>query len=177
MKSISTLAVIGLLLFACKLCSFTGNTNRTLPGSSPSTGSYARDFIKPKLGSFTLIKSYTKEETRKTASGLAIKLLDQSEDAAAGEYKSDSVKSVVLMTCAYSSPDTPASLIDDMEKDMRRSSAWRTVTNVPQQSGRRIEAEDSKGNGLVIWNNGYWLFMTIGDSPSTTSSLADGVGY
>ena len=179
MKSLSSLAIIGLLFFACKLCSFTGNTNRPIPDSSPSPQPlmYARELIKPQLGSFTLLKSYTREETRKTASGFAITALDSSTDAATGEYKSSNVKSVVLMACAYSSQATPESLVDEMEKEMRQSSAWRTVTNVPRQTGKRVEGQDRRGNGLVLWCNGQWLFMTIGDSLSDASSLADAVGY
>ena len=179
MKSLSTLATIGLLFFACKLCSFTGNTNRPISDSSPSPQPlmYARELIKPQLGSFTLLKSYTREETRKTASGFAITALDRSTDAATGEYKSPSVKSVILMACAYSSQATPESLVYEMEREMRQSSAWRTVTNVPRQTGKRVEGEDTKGNGLVLWCNGQWLFITIGDSLSDASSLANAVGY
>jgi hypothetical protein len=81
------------------------------------------------------------------------------------------------MACAYSSQATPESLVEEMEKEMRQSSAWRTVTNVPRQTGKRVEGEDRQGNGLVLWCNGQWLFMTIGDNLSDASSLADAVGY
>jgi hypothetical protein len=138
---------------------------------------YARDFIKPQLGPFTLVKSYGKDETRKTSSGFALRVLDPSTDAAAGEYKSSNVKSVVIMACAYSNSTTPSSLVDEMEKEMRRSSAWRTVTNVPQQTGKRVDAIDARGNGLVIWCNGQWLFLVIGDSLSGAQGLANSVGY
>jgi hypothetical protein len=43
--------------------------------------------------------------------------------------------------------------------------------------GLLFEGEDSRGNGLVLWCNGQWLFMTIGDSLSDASSPADVVGY
>jgi hypothetical protein len=138
---------------------------------------YARDFIKPQLGPYTLVKSYEKAEARRTASGAAIKFIDQSNDTVAAEYKSSGAKSAVLMICSYSNTTTPASLVAEMERDMRRSTAWRSVNNVPRTNGTRIEGEDSKGNGLVLWNNGYWLFMTIGNSPSDATSLANSVGY
>ena len=67
MKTISTLALLGLIFFACKLCSFSDNTNRSNSNSnsSPSSQStmYAREFIKPELGQFSRSKSYTKEES------------------------------------------------------------------------------------------------------------------
>ena len=181
MKTITTLAAIGLLFFACKMCSFGSNNNnrRIDVDSSPSPTNlmYARDFIKPELGPFTLVKSYDKAEARKTASGAAIKFIDQSNDTVAAEYKSSTVRGAVLMICSYSSSATPASLVAEMERDMRRSTAWRSVNNVPRTSGTRIEGEDTKGNGLVLWNNGFWLFMVIGNSPSDATSLANSVGY
>lgn len=179
MKTISTLAAIGLLFFACKVCS-SGNNNRRIDldvSPSPRNLMYARDFIKPELGPFTLVKSYDKAEARKTASGSAIKFIDQSTDTVAAEYKSSDVRSAVLMVCSYSNTATPASLVAEMERDMRRSTAWRSINNVPRTNGTRIEGEDSKGNGLVIWNNGFWLFMTIGKSLSDATSLANSVGY
>jgi hypothetical protein len=179
MKTISTLAAIGLLFFACKVCS-SGNSNRRIDvdvSPSPKNLMYARDFIKPELGPFTLVKSYDKTEARRTASGAAVKFIDQSTDTVAAEYKSSDVRGVVLMVCSYSNTATPASLVAEMERDMRRSTAWRSVNNVPRTNGTRIEGQDNKGNGLVIWNNGYWLFMTIGNSLSDTTSLANTVGY
>jgi hypothetical protein len=182
MKSISTLAIIGLLFFACKLCSFTGNTNRPITTSSPSPSlMYARDFIKQHPGRpYTLIKShFDKEEIRKTATGFTVKLIENSNDTAGGEYEfySGGTRSAVLMVCNYSNPETASSLVDEFEANMRSSRAWNSVRTIPRQTGKRVEGIDGRGNGLVIWNNGYWVFLTIGKSLADVSSLADGVGY
>lgn len=182
MKSIPSLAILVLLFFACKLCSFTGTKNPSFstPSPSPRPLMYAADLIKPQLGSFTLVKRFTKEEMRKTARGFGTKMLDQSNDAGVGEYRSDTVKSAVLSVYAYSTAATAASIFDEMETDMRQSRRWTLVRAVPRQSGKRIEGLgelSGKGRGMVVWNNGYWLFMTIGDDLSEASSLADSVGY
>ena len=177
MKSLTSLAVLGLLLFACKLCSFTGNNNHhPTPTPTPVKLMYAHDFIKPELGRFTLTKSYDKEETRKTSSGFALRVIDRSHDAAGGEYKLDR-RTAVLLACSFLDASTPASLVDEIENDMRHSSAWRTVTNVPRHTGKRIDAVDSRGNGLSIWCNDQWLFLTIGNRIADASALANEVGY
>jgi len=31
--------------------------------------------------------------------------------------------------------------------------------------------------GMIVWNNGYWFFMTMSDSPSEARALEDAVGY
>ncbi|HEY8204825.1 MAG TPA: hypothetical protein VIF81_08875, partial [Pyrinomonadaceae bacterium] len=118
MKSISTLALIGLLLFACKLCSFTGNKNTPPPAPSPTPRPmlYAADLLKQRLGSFTLVKHTTREEMRKTASGFGVQLLDQSNDAGVGEYRSDAGKTVVLSVYSFSSPQSASSIIDQLER-------------------------------------------------------------
>jgi hypothetical protein len=177
MKSVTSLATIFLLIFACRMCSFTGSKSTPEPSSSPTSGSYASDFIKEQQGTFRLIKSYNKEEFRKTASGPTVKLIDQSTDAALGDYKYSNGQSVFLMAASYSTTTLAASLVDEIERDLRADTAWKTVKAIPKQTGKRVEGEDGRGTGLVIWNNGYWVFMTIGDSLSDASSLADNVGY
>jgi hypothetical protein len=179
MKSISTLAVIGLLFFACKLCSFTGNNNNRPIDvqTSPRNLMYARDFIKPKLGAFTLEKSYTKSEARATATGFTLKLIDQSGDTAGGTYKTYGNRTAALMASSYSSTSSAASLVDEIESGLRADRAWKSIRTLPKSTGKRIEGADGRGNGLVIWNNGYWVFLTIGDSLIDASSLADNVGY
>lgn len=178
MKSITALAVIGLLFFACKLCGVGGNTNQPTSNSSPSSQSqsFARDFIKPQLGRFSRSKSYTKEGLGKTASGFTVKMIAQSEDCAGGEYAGGS-GTAALMACSYSGPSVPAALLDEIEQEIKNDRGMRFVRAVPKSSGKRVEATDSKGRGVVAWSNGHWLFMTIGINLSDTTALADGVGY
>ncbi|HEY5838955.1 MAG TPA: hypothetical protein VIT19_07960 [Pyrinomonadaceae bacterium] len=178
MKSLSTLAIVGLLFFACKLCSFSDNTNRPNSNSSPSSPStmYAREFIKPELGRFTRSKSYTKEELNKTASGFTVKMLAESGDCAGGEYSGGS-GTAALMACSYSRSSVPAGLIDDIELEIQNDRGMRLVRAGPKGTGKRVEVTDSQGRSVVAWNNGYWLFMTIGNSRSDTAALADAVGY
>lgn len=182
MKSIPSLAIIVLLFFACKLCSFTGTKTPSFPSPSPSPRPlmYAADLIKPQLGSFTLVKRFTKEEMRKTTRASLIKILDQANDAGVGEYRSDTVKSAVLSVYAFSSAATAASTFDEMETEMRQSRRWTLVRAVPRQSGKRIESLgelSGKVRGMVVWNNGHWFFMVIGDDLSEASSLANSVGF
>ena len=182
MKTISTLALVGLLFFACKLCSFSDNTNRSNSNSnsspSPQKLMYARDFIKQYPGRpYTLVKTYNKEEARKTASGFTVKLIERSSDTAGGEYKMNSGGTVVLMACSYSDTATPAALVDELETSLRGASAWKSVRAIPKSTGKRVEGVDGQGNGLVVWSNGQWLFLAIGDSLSSVTSVADGVGY
>lgn len=178
MKSFTTLATLGLLFFACKLCSFSDNTNRANSNSSPSSQStmYAREFIKPELGRFRLSKSYTKEEARKTASGFTVKMIEQSGDCAGGEYSGGS-GAAALMACSYSGSSVPAALFEEIEREIKSDRGMRLVRATPKGSGKRVEATDSQGRGVVAWNNGHWLFMTIGHSLSDTTALADAVGY
>jgi len=84
MKSITAVAVIGLLFFAGRLCNSSGDANQPTSVSSPSAPgkSFAKDYIKPQYARFRLTKSFTKEEARKTALGFTGKMLDQSRDAA-----------------------------------------------------------------------------------------------
>ncbi|HEX6186849.1 MAG TPA: hypothetical protein VFZ40_02110 [Pyrinomonadaceae bacterium] len=182
MKTLSTLALVGLLFFACKLCSFSDNTNRSNSNSnsspSPQKLMYARDFIKQYPGRpYTLVKTYDKEEARKTASGFTVKLIERSSDTAGGEYKMNSGGTVVLMACSYSDTATPAALVDELETSLRGASAWKSVRAIPKSTGKRVEGVDGQGNGLVVWSNGQWLFLAIGDSLSSVTSVADGVGY
>lgn len=139
---------------------------------------YARDFIKQYPNRpYTLVKSYNKEEVRKTASGFTVKLIERSQDAAGGEYKMNSGGTVALMVCSYNDTTTPSSLVDELETSLRGSSAWKNVRTVPKSNGKRVEGVDGQGNGLVLWNNGQWLFLAIGSDLSDTTSVADGVGY
>ena len=183
MKTISSLAVLSLLFFACKLCSFTENHNRPVNVNvevtpSPRPLMYARDFIKQYPGRpYTLVKTYNKEEARKTASGFTVKLIERSNDTAGGEYKMYGGQTVVLMACSYSDTATPASLVDEIETSLRGSSACKNVRTGPKSNGKRVEGTDGQGNGLVIWNNGQWLFLAIGSNPADVAAVADGVGY
>lgn len=179
MKTISTLALLGLLFFACKLCSFSGNGNRPVNvdvSPSPQQLSYARDFIKPQLGRFRLSKSYTKEEARKTASGFTVKMIEQAGDCAGGEYSGGS-GTAALMACSYSGPSEPAALRDDIENQIKNDRNMQLLRTVPRTAGKRIEATDPKGRAVVAWNNGHWLFMSIGPNLSDTTALADAIGY
>ncbi len=178
MKSITALAVIGLLLFACKLCSLSNNSNQPNLNSSPSASgkSFARDYIKPEYGRFRLSKSYTREEARKTASGFTVKMIEQSRDAAAGEY-SAGTETTALMVCAYSSSSVPTALIDDLEQQIKNDRGMRLVRSIPDSTGKRVEATDSQGRGVVGWSNGHWLFIAIGPNFSDTTSLANTLGF
>lgn len=178
MKSITALAVIGLLFFACKLCSTSNNSNQPISNSSASsTGkSFARDYIKPQYGRFSLSKSGTKEEARKTASGFTVKMLEQSRDAAAGEY-SGGTGPAALMVCAYSSPSVPAELIEEFERQIKSDRGMTLVRAVPDSTGKRVEATDSRGKGVVGWSNGHWFFLTIGANLSDATSLANSLGF
>ena len=180
MKTVSTLAIVGMLFFACKLCSFSGNTNRPNSNSnsspSPQSTAYARDFIKPELGRFSRSKSYTKEELSKTASGFTVKMIAQSGDCAGSEYSGGSGPAA-LMACSYSGSSVPTALIDEIEQEIKNDRGMQFVRAVPKGSGKRVEATDSQGRGVVAWNNGHWLFMTIGNSLTDTTALADAVGY
>ena len=106
-----------------------------------------------------------------------MKLIEQSNDAAGGEYKSYGGQSVALMACNYANTTVPSSLVDGIEKGLRNDRVWKTVRAIPKPDGKRVEGEDGRGNGLVIWSSGYWVFMTIGSSLSDAGSLADNVGY
>jgi hypothetical protein len=178
MKSITALAGIGLLLFACKLCSFSNNSNQPISNSSPSASgkSFARDYIKPQLGRFRLSKSYSKEELRKTASGFTVKMIEQSRDAAGGEY-SGGTDTTALMVCAYSSSSAPTALIDDLEQQIKNDRGMRLVRSIPDSTGKRVEATDSKGRGVVGWSNGHWLFVALGPNFSDTTSFANSLGF
>jgi hypothetical protein len=178
MKLFTTLATLCLLFFACKLCSFSDNTNRSNSNSSPSSQStmYSREFIKPELGRFSRSKSYAKEDLRKTASGFTVKMIEQSGDCAGGEYSGGS-GTAALMACSYSGSSVPTALIEEIEQEIKNDRGMRFVRAVPKGSGKRVEATDGQGRGVVAWNNGHWLFMTIGNSLSDTTALADAVGY
>jgi hypothetical protein len=137
---------------------------------------YAGEFVKPELGRFSRSKSYTKEELRKTASGFTVKMIEQAGDCAGGEYSGGSGPAA-LMACSYSGSSVPATLIDEIEEQIKNDRGMRFVRAVPTSSGKRFEATDPRGRGVVAWNNGHWLFMTIGNSLSDTTALADAVGY
>jgi hypothetical protein len=182
MKSITALAVIGLLFFAGKLCNSsgdsTGNSNQPTSASSPSSPgkSFAKDYIKPQYGRFRLSKSFTKEEARKTALGFTGKMLDQSHDAAAGEY-TGGIGTVALMVCAYSSPSVPESLIEELERQIKGDRGMTFVRAIPDSTGKRVEATDSQGKGVIGWSNGNWFFMAIGGNLSDTTALANSIGF
>ena len=184
MKSLSTLALIGMLFFACKLCSFTGNNNNTpkpTPSPTPRPMLYAADLIKQRLGSFNLIKHSTKEEIRKTASGFGIQLLDQSSDAGVGQYRSDSGKTVLLSVYSFASEQSASSLVDQLEREGRESKSKNVILKSSQTAnGKRLEAMGLMGRklqGMIVWNNGNWFFMTMSDSLQDARALADAVGY
>lgn len=182
MKSISSLAIIAVMLFACKLCSFTGTNNPPVatPTPTPRPLLYAGDLIKQKLGTFTLVKHTTREEMRKAARGFGSTLLDKSNDAGVGEYRSDKAQTVLLWVFSFSSRETVDAAMDEFEKEMRRSKQWTLVNTNTTERGKRLEALGvfkGKSTGMVLWNNGQWLFMTLGPGLSEARSLADAVGY
>jgi hypothetical protein len=145
--------------------------------NTQSSGSYARDFIKASLGPFKLSQSYSKAETEKSAFGFTSKFISGAHDVAAGNYKSSGSQSTALMACSYETTGRPEALMSELEKNMRASSGWTSVQSLPQKDGRRVEARDAAGAGMVMWTNGQWLFLTMGDSLADATSLADNVGY
>ena len=180
MKPLSSLALIAVLLFACKLCSFTGNNNKPAPKPTPTPQPlmYAADFLKTRLGPFTLTKIRTRDELLKTArSEPSIrKIVEKSNDSAIGSYESEKRQPAILWVFSFPSPEVAASQFDDFEKDMRVTS-WRNVKTTNLEHGRRIEGTDSKSRAAVIWTNGYWLFWAWSGDASLTDSLVGSVGY
>jgi len=180
MKSLSSLALIAVLLFACKLCSFTGNTNKPTPTPTPTPQPmmYAADFLKTKLGPFTLTKIRTRDELLKTAGSEPSirKIIEKSSDSAIGSYENEKREAALVWVFSFSSPDVAASQFDDFESDMRVT-RWRNVKTTELAHGRRIEGTDSKSRAAVIWTNGYWLFWAWSRDPALTNSLVDSVGY
>jgi len=184
MKSLSSLALIVVMLFACKLCSFTGtNNNKPTPTPTPTPQPmlYAADIIKQQLGSFTLVKHSTKEEMRKTASGFGIQLLNQAQDAGVGQYRSDKGKSAIISVYSFSSPQSAASIVDQLEQEGRNpKSRTAIISNTQTANGKRMEALGMVGRKLqamVVWNNGYWFFMTMADGIADARALEKAVGY
>ena len=181
MKSISTLVIIGLLFFACKLCSFTGNTNRPIPQPSPTPRPllYAADLIKPKLGSFTLVKKRTRDDVVKMVSSepTARNIVGRSNDSGIGAYNSEKGEPVLLWVFSFPSPDVAASMFNEFENDIRGSYRWRNVKSTTLEHGKRLEGIDSKSRAVVIWTNGYWLFWVWSSEPELTNSFVSSVGY
>ena len=172
------------MLFACKLCSFTGaNNNKAGPAATPTVQPmlYANDLIKQQLGNFSLVTHSTKEQMRKTASASGTQLLNQASDAGVGEYRSEKGKTVLLTLYSFSTPQAASNLVDQMERDGRDAKSKSTILKTTQTAnGKRLEAigvVERKVKSMVIWSNGYWFFMTIGDSMTDATALADAVGY
>ena len=183
MKSLSSLALIAMLLFACKLCSFTGNNNKPTPTPTPTPQPliYANDLIKQQLGQFTLVKHVTKEELKKTASGFGVELLNQSNDAGVGEYRSAKGKTALLSVYSFSSPEAASAIVDKLETEGRNpKSRTAIISNTQTANGKRMEALGMVGRkmqAMVVWNNGYWFFMTMSDSIADARALSQAVGY
>jgi hypothetical protein len=142
---------------------------------------YANDLIKQQLGNFTLVTHSTMEVMKKTASASGTQLLNQASDAGVGEYRSDKGKTVLLTVYSFSSPQAASNLVDQMERGGRDAKSESTILKSTQTAnGKRLEVLsvlERKLKSMVIWNNGYWFFMTIGDSMTDASALADAVGY
>jgi hypothetical protein len=183
MKSVSTLALIAMLFFACKLCNFSANNNTLPPRPTPTPRPmlYAADLIKQQLGSYSLVKHVTREEMKKSASGFGVQLLNQSSDAGVGQYRSETGKTALLSVYSFSSEQTSTDVMNQLEQESKnRSSRTVILKNTPTDHGKRIEAIGLIGGkiqGMVVWNNGYWFFMTMSDSLTDARSLADAVGY
>jgi hypothetical protein len=179
MKSISSLAVVGLLLFACKLCSFTAGNKNTAPSPTPRPLVYAADFLKPKIGSFTLFKRRARDELLKDASSDANlrNMLERSNDAGVASYKSEKEEPAIFCVFSFRSPDGATSELDQFEKDIRGTYRWRNITSRIIEHGKRLEATDSKSRTAVMWTNGYWLFWVWSGDPALTNSFANSVGY
>jgi hypothetical protein len=148
------------------------------PASTPAAGEsiYARDLIKPTLGNFTLIKTLTRDEVRRASSGEMLTSIQQANDVAAGAYRSSDSQTLSLIVSSYTTSNTPAKFVELIERSTQGSS-FRSSRTTQRTYGKRVEAESLKGDAIVVWNNGFWLFMTWGPSLSEASALADAVGY
>ena len=117
---------------------------------------------------------------RKAAPGFGRALLDKSNDAGVGEYRSDKTQAVLLSVFSFSNRSTADSAMDEFERGMRQSKQWTLVKTDTTENGKRLEALgvlNHKSSGMVLWNNGQWLFMTLGNGLSEARLLADAVGY
>ena len=182
MKSLSSLALIAMVLFACKLCSLTGNDNKptSSPTPTPQPLLYAGDLIKQRLGEFSLIKHATKEEMKKTASGFGVQLLNQANDAGVGEYRSDEGKTALLSVYSFATPQGASAIVDQLEQEGRNpKSRTAIISSTQTANGKRLEALGMLGRkrqAMVVWNNGYWLFMAISAGIADARALEKAVG-
>jgi hypothetical protein len=144
------------------------------PTTQPSI--YARELIKPTFGSFTLIKTMSREDVRKVSSGDMLTAVQRANDVAAGAYSSSDNQTLSLIVSSYATSNTPAKFVDDIETSTQGSS-FRSSRTRQAVNGKRVEAESLKGDGLVVWNNGFWLFIVWGPTLSDATALADAVGY
>jgi hypothetical protein len=123
----------------------------------------------------------TKEEMRKTATGFGVQLLDQAKDAGVGDYRSDKGKTAILSVYSFSSPESASSIVDQLEREGRNpKSRTAIISNTQTANGKRMEALGMVGRKLqamVVWNNGYWFFMTMSDSIADARALSEAVGY
>jgi hypothetical protein len=145
------------------------------PTPTPSS-SYARDFVKPRLGAFTLIKTLTRDDVRKISSGEMLKNVDRANDVGAGIYRSSANQNLSLIVSSYSSTTTPANIVDAMEKDTN-GPGWRSSRTFQKTNGKQVQAESPSGGALVVWNNGHWLFITYAPTMTDAVALAGSVGY
>jgi hypothetical protein len=140
---------------------------------------YAADFLKTKLGSFTLTKLRTREEVIKMSDTDAKirEILERSSDSGLGAYKSEKDQPVLIWVFSFPTPDQAASTFEEFAKDMRGSYRWRNVKSSTIEHGKRIEGTDSKSRATIIWTNGYWLFWVWSGDPALSTSFAESVGY
>ncbi len=147
------------------------------PTPTPKVESiYAKDLIKPTMGSFTLIKTMTREDVRKVSSGEMLTAIQQANDVAAGAYRSSDSQTLSLIVSSYPTSNRPADFVTVMERSTQ-GSGFRSTRTVQATNGKRVEAESNRGDGLVVWNNGFWLFIVWGPTLPDAVALADAVGY
>lgn len=147
------------------------------PTPTPKVQSiYAKELIKPTLGSFTLIKAMTRDDVRKVSSGEMLDVIQQANDVAAGAYKSSDGQTLSLIVSSYPTSNRPAQFVELMEKSTQGSS-FRSSRTIQKDTGKRVEAESNRGDGMVVWNNGFWLFIAWGPTLSDAVALADAFGY
>src|ERR1051325_4193635 len=157
MKSLSTLALIAMLFFACKLCDFSGNKTPPPPSPTPTPRPmlYAADLIKQQLGSYSLVKHVTREEMKKTASGFGVQLLNQSSDAGVGQYRSETGKTALLSVYSFSSEQTSTDVMNQLEQESKnRSSRTVILKNTPTDHGKRIKGIGPHRGGTT--GRGVW---------------------
>ena len=146
-------------------------SSSTTPKQLPADAN-AKDFVKPTIGSFNLIKSLGRDDVRKISSGQMLTNVDRANDVAAGVYRSPGNANLSLIVTSYSDTAIPSRIMDDFDKDLK-GSGWRNYKNTPHPIGETVEAESASGGAIAVWNDGRWLFMVYAPTLTDAEWLAN----